>query len=241
MARRLPSREQQSAIRLRIRDLRREAREDVGIVPPPERTSVIHNFIDGDIFRYDTKDTERRKNILSIRSYSTLKYANDLTTQAILELSKRPFFKDLTFHLAGDGALFEETNAPLRGFDNVTLHRGFLNHAEIAALQERSGVFLNPTRWDSQGVSRDEAMASGLVPVTSAVAAVPEFVDESCGLLAPAEDHLGLAAAIERLYHDPGLFSRLSRAAAERVRRQSGFEQTIAREIELIRKRSTEA
>jgi len=216
--------------------LRREASEDVGITPPPERTSIIHNYIDGNIFSYDAKDTERRKNILSIRSYSTPKYANDLTTQAILELSKRPFFKDLTFHLAGDGALFEETNAPLREFGNVTLHHDFLNHAEIAELQESNGVFLNPTRWDSQGVSRDEAMASGLVPVTSAVAAVPEFVDESCGLLAPAEDHLGLAAAIERLYHDPDLFARLSRAAAERVRRQSGFEQTIAREIELIRR-----
>ncbi|MCJ8029550.1 glycosyltransferase [Shinella yambaruensis] len=217
--------------------LRREATDDVGIAPPPERTSIIHNYIDGDIFRYDPKDSEHRKKIVSIRSYSSLKYANDLTTQTILELSKRPFFKELTFHLAGDGALFKETNAPLRMFDNVILHQGFLNHTEIAALQKSNGVFLNPTRWDSQGVSRDEAMASGLVPVTSAVAAVPEFVDESCGLLAPAEDHLGLAAAIEKLYYSPDLFARLSRGAAERVRNQSGFEQTIAREIALIKRR----
>jgi glycosyltransferase involved in cell wall biosynthesis len=36
-----------------------------------------------------------------------------------------------------------------------------------------------PSRTDTQGVSRDEAMSSGLVPVTNAVAAIPEFVDDT--------------------------------------------------------------
>src|SRR5690606_14305978 len=39
------------------------------------------------------------------------------------------------------------------------------------------GVFLVPTRMDAQGVSMCEAMASGLLIVSSNNTAIPEFVD----------------------------------------------------------------
>lgn len=210
--------------------------EDVGLGPKEGQYSIVHNHIDGDIFRYVEKDIEQRKKILSIRPYSSMKYANDLSVNAIIELSKRRVFKALHFYIAGDGELFNSLTEPLQAFKNVTLHRGFLSHTEIAALHKRYGVFLTPTRMDSQGVSRDEAMASGLVPVTTKVAAIPEFVDRGSGVLTPPEDPIALADAIEELYKKPKHFLRLSKGAAERVRQQSGFSQTIAREIELIRR-----
>ena len=52
-------------------------------------------------------------------------------------------------------------------------------------MHKKNGIFMVPTRLDSQGVSRDEAMSSGLVPITNNVAAIPEFVDDTCGMLAP--------------------------------------------------------
>ncbi|WP_156026486.1 glycosyltransferase family protein [Sulfitobacter donghicola] len=214
--------------------LRTEANADVGTAPRQGRWSVIHNHIDTDLFSYRPKTAAQAGQVLSIRPYSSTTYANDLSVQAILELSRRPVFKDLSFRLVGDGPLFESVTEPLRDMPNVTLQQTFLSHADIATLHAQYGIFLNPTRMDSQGVSRDEAMASGLVPVTSSVAAVPEFVDDTCGILAPAEDYFGLADAIERLYGDPALFTELSKAASARVRAQSGFEQTIARELELI-------
>ena len=214
--------------------MRTEAIADVGAAPQDGRWSIIHNHIDADMFTHEIKPPEQATSILSIRPYSSTTYANDLSVKAIMELSKRPIFDKLSFMLVGDGDLFETVTAPLKNFANVTLHRGFLTHSDIAALHKQYGIFLTPTRMDSQGVSRDEAMASGLVPVTSNVAAIPEFVDEACGFLAPAEDHMALADAIEKLYHDPALFMRLSQAAAQRVRAQSGFDQTILRELELI-------
>lgn len=81
-------------------------------------------------------------------------------------------------------------------------------------------------------MSRDEAMSSGLVPVTSAVAAVPEFVDEECAFLAPAEDHRELADALRTLHRDPERYMRMSRAAARRVRAQSGADHVVAEEME---------
>ena len=210
--------------------------EDVGRGPNEGHYSIIHNHIDGDIFKFVQKDKEQRKKILSIRPYSSRKYANDLSVAAILELSKRPVFQALSFYLAGEGELFDTLTAPLKDFPNVTLRNEFLTHVEIAALHKKYGIFLTPTRMDSQGVSRDEAMSSGLVPITTKVAAIPEFVDRGSGILVPPEDPKALADAIEDLYNKPQEFLRRSAGAAQRVRQQSGFSQTIAREIELIRK-----
>lgn len=207
---------------------------DLGLPPAHPRCTVIHNLIDGNLFGYQPKSTEQRKRILSIRPFVSPKYANDLTVAAILELKKRPFFEDLWFHLIGDGPLFEQTVAPLRGLRNVQLDQGFISQREIAALHQSYGIFLCPTRDDTQGVSRDEAMASGLVPITNRTSAIPEFVDDECGILAEPEAFVGLAEGIARLYEAPALFSRLSQRAAERVRAQSGPRQTTERELELI-------
>ena len=78
-------------------------------------------------------------------------------------------------------------------------------------------------------------MSSGLVPITNYVGAIPEFTNDECAILAPEEDYLGLAEGIKMLHQDEKIFLELSKNASERVRKQSGFEQTIQMEINLIR------
>lgn len=214
--------------------LAEEVFEDLGLRLPGDQYSVIHNPIDTAIFAFESKPNEQSARILTIRPYASAKYANDLSVAAILELSQRPGFEHLKFRIIGDGPLFDETLEPLRGMSNVQIDQGFLNHAEIASIHKDFGVFLTPTRWDSQGVSRDEAMASGLVPVTSSVAAIPEFLDSSCGFLAGPEDHKGLAEAIWALAHNEELFQRMSNSAAERVRAQTAADVIIPLEMKLI-------
>lgn len=211
-----------------------EVSEDFSIDLSKIKYEIVHNYIDEKIFPYHEKSIEQRKRLLSIRPYASRKYANDLTVKAILELSKRSFFNDLEIALYGDGDLFEQITRPLQGFQNVKLHRTFLSHRDISALHKEYGVFLTPTRMDSQGVSRDEAMSSGLVPITTKVTAIPEFVDESCGMLVDGEDYIAMADAVEALYQFPEKFLLLSRKASERVHRQSGIEQTIMKEIQII-------
>ncbi len=211
-----------------------EVFEDLEVACPPDHYDIIHNPIDDQLFRYHEKPADQRAKILSIRSFASPKYANDLSVGAILALSRRDFFHRLEFRLVGDGPLFDEVTAPLAGFPNVTCQRGFLTQDEIAALQRDYGVFLNPTRWDSQGVSRDEAMSAGLVPVTNRISAIPEFLDETSGYLAEPEDAEGLARAIIDMWKNPEIFQRKSRAAAERVRRQRAREQVIRAELDII-------
>lgn len=216
------------------RYLEQEALGDLGVRFPEGQVHVIPNYVDGDLFRYEPKDAALRKRILSVRPFASPVYANDLTVDAIMILSREPFFDELEFTIVGDGPLFEQTIEPLRQFPNVRLEKRFLSQFEIAALHRQHGVFLVPSRMDSQGVSRDEAMASGLVPVTSRVAAIPEFVDEGSAILAGPEDAAGLAAGIARLWADPDLFRRMSAAAAARVRSISGKDSTIGKELALI-------
>jgi len=211
-----------------------EVFEDYKISLHDDRYSIIHNCIDTDMFKYEEKSIEQRKKILSIRPYVSPKYGNDLAIKCIQELAKKIYFNELEIRLIGSGELFESTTKPLRKYKNVILEKRFLRQEEISKLHKNYGIFLNPTRHDTQGVSRDEAMSSGLVPVTSAVTAIPEFVDDQCAILAEGEDFMAMAAGIDELYNDAERFLEMSRAAAIRVRSQTSKEYTIKKEIQLL-------
>ena len=212
-----------------------EVMEDYGVNLSDKQFSVIHNGIDTETFDYVPKSPEQRKRIFSLRPWASRQYANDISVNAILELSKHEEFEDMEFFIAGQGPLFDELTEPLKEFQNVRLEKSYFNHKEIADMHKEYGVCLIPTRWDSHGVSRDEAMSSGLVAVTNPVAAIPEFcTTEKDSLLVPPEDPVSVAEAILRLYQFPKLFERLSRNAAQRVRNQSGESVVIKKELELI-------
>ncbi|MDJ0351342.1 glycosyltransferase [Pseudarthrobacter sp. PH31-O2] len=212
-----------------------EVMQDVGIALPASRFSIVHNYIDTELFDYIEKAPEHRFKLLSIRPFASRKYANDLTVESILILSREEFFEKLDIRIIGDGVLFDQTLEPLRHLENVTIEQRFLSRSEISAIHKDYGLFITPTRMDSQGVSRDEAMSSGLVPVTTAVTAIPEFVDSSCGILAPGEDAEGMAAGIAQIIRNPNDFVNMSSAAARRVRRQSAYAQTIGAELAMMR------
>lgn len=209
--------------------------DDVGVSLAPSQFSVISNIVDTELFPYREKPLEQRFKVLSIRPYASNIYANDLAVKAVLHLSEMcPEFERFEFAFYGDGILFDETLEPLKDFSNVKISRGFLTRSQIAEVHRDYGLFLVPSRMDTQGVSRGEAMASGLVPITNSVAAIPEFVDHDSGMLVDAEDFVGLAEAMQFLAENPEEFARLSAAAANRVERELGFCATISREIKLV-------
>lgn len=215
--------------------LANEVQNDLGCRLDRNFISIIPNYINNNFFAYVEKNEAARRRILSIRPYASMIYGNDLSVKAVQILAKEPFFNDFEFKFVGDGPMFESTLEPIKDFANVTLQKGFVTQSEIAALHREYGVFLVPSRMDTQGVSRDEAMSSGLVPVTSRVAAIPDFVDENCALLAAPENAFELAEGIKTLYLEPAKYLTMSAAAAKQVRTISGYEQTIAREIKLIK------
>ncbi|MDC7713711.1 DUF3880 domain-containing protein [Vogesella sp. LYT5W] len=208
--------------------------EDLGIQIPADQYAIIHNPIDTDFFEYKPKRADQRKKILSIRPYASRIYANDLMVKAIVELQQYEFFKELEFRIIGDGPLFDETLAPIAGLENVIIERRFLNRHEIKALHQQYGLFMCPTRMDTQGVSRDEAMSSGLVPLTNAVAAVPEFTSTNNACLSESEDYISISEHIREMYFYKNKFLDLSQSAAASRRALVSTQDIIRRELEHI-------
>lgn len=214
---------------------RKAVMDDMGVVFPAARTRVIHNIVDTDLFRYREKDADQRFDLLWVRSAANRKYGHDLAIETIKRLTSSPHWERAKVTIIGDGQHFPDFAAALGEFPNVTIEQRFASQEEIAQLHQSHGIFLVPSRLDAQGVSRDEAMSSGLVAVTNLVTAIPEFIDGDTGIVGEAERADQLAEGILALWDDPDRFLRLSKAGAERVRAQCGPQATVDREIELLK------
>lgn len=199
-------------------------------------SSVIPNFVDEENFSYSPKPSNSRKKIFMLRRYDNInKYAVDIAVRAIVELSKKDFFKDLEFNIYGTGNVHDKLFSPLLNFDNIYFYRDFLTHKEIAKVHKQNGIAFFPTRYDAQGVSMCEAGMSGLAVLSSDNEAIKEFIPSVGGNIVDTEDYSAYAAEIEKLYRDEQYFSELSRKCHEKVSKECSFDKTVAKEIELFK------
>ncbi|MEO8471018.1 MAG: glycosyltransferase family 4 protein [Chryseolinea sp.] len=195
----------------------------------------IPNPIDPLVFKYSAKTAAHRKRILLIRSFDSKKYANDVAIDAILKLSRKDFFKELSFDIYGVGKYFGPLTNLIQNLPNVKLNNYFLENKNIPEIHKDHGIFLCPTRQDAQGVSMCEAMSSGLVPISSDNTAIPEFVtDQVSGFLTRSADDI--ANAIEFLYLNPERFLEMSKKASEHIQFISGTHTVVTREVNLLLK-----
>ncbi len=194
---------------------------------------VINNVVDTNLFKYKKKSQNLRKNILLIRPFESKKYANDIAVKAIVELSKKPYFSELKFSIYGSGRLFDKTIEPLLHYHNVKINNEFLNHNEIKREHDLHGVFLCPTRQDSQGVSMCEAMSSGLLTITTNNSAIPEFLeDKKSGILTNSVKEI--VQSVDYLYKNPSVFSAISEQASKSILEKCNPEKVIKQELEVI-------
>jgi glycosyltransferase involved in cell wall biosynthesis len=101
----------------------------------------------------------------------------------------------------------------------------------VAASGDRDGI----------PVSLMEAMASELPVVSTAVAGIPELVEDGVsGLLVPERDSAALADALERLIADESLRRRLGRRGREKVLADFQVSEGAARMAEIFRSVSRE-
>jgi len=205
----------------------------VGVVP--DNYHIIHNIIDDELFQYHKKSADDRLKICTIRPFTAKNYANDITVDVIKQLSRKKYFHKLEFNIYGDGKLFNVLTNPLKQFDNVNLHKGFVKQNDIPEIHKNHGIYLGPSRHDSQGVSLGEAMSSGLVPVTNNIGGIPEFIThKETGMLASRDNVNEMVKHIEFLYKHARKFKKMSENAAESIKQQAGLDIVISKEIEVI-------
>jgi len=86
------------------------------------------------------------------------------------------------------------------------------------ALWRESDAFVFPTHHEGLPYALLEAMAAGVVPVTTSVGAIPDVMQDGVhGLFVPPKDVMAVAGAIARLDDDRALLLRLAQASRVRV------------------------
>lgn len=213
--------------------LRNIAERDTEITA--QNSHIIPNYINGDVFAGAPKRPKQMNRILMLRSFSQRNYGGDIAVEAIKIASRWEGFENLHFTVRGFGHDFASATADLWAFPNVDIQEQYSSVAEMAELHREHGVFMCPTRFDTQGVSLGEAMASGMVCITNKTTGIPEFIDDTCGLLLPADNPRSMAKALFHVQAHADEFCQRGANAAKRVRAQCGADQTILREISLIK------
>jgi phenylacetate-CoA ligase len=91
---------------------------------------------------------------------------------------------------------------------------GAVPHQAIASFYGESDIYLNASLVDNQPLSVLEAMASGLVVISTAVGGVEDLIrDEVAGYLVAPRSPDAIASAAIRVMHNDGLFGRMTEAA----------------------------
>lgn len=96
---------------------------------------------------------------------------------------------------------------------------GFVEHPDMARLYAACDVVCNPSIWDDPApLANIEGLAAGKPVVSTFSGGVPEYVDESCGVLLERDEHLvqNLAAALSKLAADPAKREKLADGARAR-------------------------
>ena len=201
-----------------------------------KHSRVINNIIDEDLFPYKKKNKEDRKKILLVRKFDNIcQHSIDQVVYAILELSRKSYFKELEFDIYGDGNFYDTLIAPIKDFENVHLYRRFIPNEKLNDVYKDHGIMLLPSRHDAHAVSMGESASTGLVVIGSRVTSNPYFMNEKENhTLSDPEDFKELAGIIERLYKNPDEFLKISKNMAD-FTRQFNKKNTVMKEINLIK------
>lgn len=151
-----------------------------------------------------------------------------LALQALALLRDKP----IRYVLVGRGEQMEALKALARELEvaDRVIFTGY--RSDVPELYPAADAFFFPSMREGLSVALMEAMASGLPSIVGKIRGNTDLIDDGVeGLYMPLTPE-GAAAAISRLYDDPGLRAKLGEAAREKVRRFSAPEvQQKMREI----------
>ncbi len=126
--------------------------------------------------------------------------------------------KNIHLVIAGTGEKREEflSLAKELGIDGRVHLLGF--RTDIAELLKSADIFLFPSLQEGLPVALMEAMSCGLPIICSEIRGNTDLIDESCGVMCPANDVEAFRLAMERLVSDEALRESMGENALERSR-----------------------
>jgi len=196
-----------------------------------EKYSIIPNGIETKFFTFEDNSVNKYK-IVSIRSLSQKVYDIEKTIEVISYLPK-----EFTLDLYGEGIYKEQYLSLIKkkNLENrITIIPNFLEKVEMKKLFSNYGFYISTTRMDSQGVNMMEAMASGLIVVTTDNSSKKEFItDYNNGILGSSAEML--AGKIVKVTNNRSLFLKIAfngRTSMENI----DIRITVTKELALLSK-----
>lgn len=179
-----------------------------------ERIDIVPNAVD--IEKYYPNTTSRsEKRILFVGRLIRNKGPHDFLKAVPRVLDRHP---DATFQIIGTGPMraeLEERAATGGSAGSVTFS-GYVE--DISEAYRNADVFCRPSHSEGLPLTLLEAMASGLPPVVTPVAGVPEVVqDGETGVLVSQHDPADVARALSWLLDSPRRIRLMGRTAREYV------------------------
>jgi glycosyltransferase involved in cell wall biosynthesis len=122
---------------------------------------------------------------------------------------------DVMFDVLGDGperACFELDSHQM-GLGDVVRFHGWVAHDHVLALLQDAHFILLPSKTEGWPKVLSEAMAYGVVPVSSQVSAIPQVLAEAgTGAALPPQDVAGFARAIRQIVDDADRWKQMVEA-----------------------------
>ena len=202
---------------------------------PEKRRTLVPNGVDTDQFR----PAEAAKQAVSGCPFDPVQHlligtVGRLQTVKNQPLLARAFVRLLAEHpalaararlvIVGEGPLRAEVEAVLS--DAKVSHLAWLPGArsDVADVLRMLSVFVLPSKTEGTSCTLQEAMASGLPVVATAVGGTPDLVGDGSGRLVPPDDAGSLAKALHELLTNPSVRDAAGREARERATQRFGID-----------------
>ncbi len=174
---------------------------------------IVPNIVDLSDFRFRARTTLAPR-ILSTRNFDDL-YNVACTIRAFRLIQDRRKDASLTLVGGGPNEMALRALARVLALSSVSF-AGRIPPADIAAHYDAHDIYLQSPDIDNMPASIIEAFASGLPVVSTRAGGIPAILEDGKhGLLAPLNDHAGLARRVLTLLEDPALTARLTLSARE--------------------------
>lgn len=158
--------------------------------------------------------------LLQVASLSPVKDQRMLLEAFEIVARRHP---DARLHLVGEGVVEPELAARIRepGLEGRVEFHGAIDHGRLAGLYRQADLFIQSSRFESQGMAVLEAAACGCPVTGTAVGILPELCPSEAiaGAITAPADSGSLAEVVIALFDDPARRKRLAKAQTAAVQR----------------------
>jgi glycosyltransferase involved in cell wall biosynthesis len=182
--------------------------DELGV--PAERVEIVNNGVPEPVAAREPAPAGAARRVLFVGNLSERKGVSDLL-QALAAPQLRDASIEVTFAGGGDVAGYQ-AKAQALGIDPFVHFEGWVDQARIGQLMARSDVLVLPSYDEGLPLVILEALASGVAVVCTPVGEIWSVLDDGVNAcFVEPGDVEGIAGALHRVLHEPGLMHELAR------------------------------